>query len=584
MSFLDRFKRKQKPEEAPAPVPEKKKPEPARKSSEAKGPAIGQPLPQKVPPSADEIRLELGDFLHRIPAQLLLPGPHDLKTELRFEITDLSQRIAKGQTMVNLAEIYRRVPQIFRSEVLEGDNVEIRFPWQKIAKLVTNVKGASPSGDANTPALAEKLRVTKPSRPGSKTGKDAASPLLPSGPVLPGRGGAGQASWFTRTGADKPAERPPQLPMQKSADVGAQTTGAKPAEPALRLVTAPAVPAASAPAPEKPSPPKGDLQLTDLPVDIQRRVAVIRGDYERQLVELEKQRKALIEARDRSATEAENLRKDLENALNQIAEGDTAVSIRTELAGRANKEREKMREELHSKHQEIERLKAEIAKFENVSKADGGSESPRPKRESDRLVEELNRRIKTLEQTQKETASELSREKDARSKAEKFLASADKRQEETANYMESAKLEMRKEIEASVKQRENELRKALKDLQTEVDALHAHNRTVNADLENARVRAAELEVRLVEATGPADQTASLHKQTVDRLEVEIAAYRDRLKLLVQERDAARAEKENTARENQEKLDAARNQLAQYQLSPWKRCELKVFRWRPLVLE
>jgi len=41
--------------------------------------------------------------------------------------------------MVNLAEIYRRVPQIFRSEVLEGDNVEIRFPWQKIAKLVTNV-------------------------------------------------------------------------------------------------------------------------------------------------------------------------------------------------------------------------------------------------------------------------------------------------------------------------------------------------------------------------------------------------------------------------------------------------------------
>src|SRR5471030_1868675 len=120
MSFLDRFKRKQKPDDAPAPLPEQKKFGAAGAPGGVKGPVAGQPVLPKAQPSADEVRLELGDFLHRIPAQLLLPGPHDLKTELRFEINDLSQRIAKGNTTINLAEIYRRVPQIFRAEVLEG--------------------------------------------------------------------------------------------------------------------------------------------------------------------------------------------------------------------------------------------------------------------------------------------------------------------------------------------------------------------------------------------------------------------------------------------------------------------------------
>ena len=164
MSFLDRFKRKQKPEPAPAP---ESKPAPASAAKDAvKLSAIGAVPVKKEPPPADGIRLELGDFLHRIPPQLLLPGPHDLKAELRFDIAALSARIAQGITMVNLAEIYRRIPQIFRSEVLEADGVEIRFPWQKIAKLVTNAKGAAGIGDnAGTPsALAEKLRAKKPAK------------------------------------------------------------------------------------------------------------------------------------------------------------------------------------------------------------------------------------------------------------------------------------------------------------------------------------------------------------------------------------------------------------------------------------
>ena len=552
MSFLDRFKRKPKPEDAPVPDSKQEKPGPAGFAAKAKPAGEPHVTPQKPSPSADDVRLELGDFLHRIPAQLLLAGPHELKTELRFDTASLSQWIAQGITMVNLAEIYRRVPQIFRAEVVEADNVEIRFPWQKIQKLLAATKGeVSADGSAGSVStLAEKLR---PKKPGLKPPAGAAQPS-PASRVLPGRGGAQAGSWFTRTGSDKPVERPPQLPPKTSGAgapaVPAPEAGRLPESP-LRIAKETPVPAAGAAVA-----PKVDVQLADLPADVQRRVAVMCGDYERQIVELEKQRKSLAEAHERSAEEVEKLRKDVDNAMNQVAQGNTAVSIRADLAGRANKEREKMTAELDAKHKEIERLKAEIAKFENVTETPGAAATPgvaggRRKRDSERMVEELNRRIKSMEQAQKESALELAREKESRSKAEKFLASADKLQVETATYMESAKQEMRKEVELGVKHREADMRKALKDLQVEVDALQAHNKTVNADLDAARLRAAELEVRLA---GVGDPVAH-HSAMVERLESEIENYRDRLKVLLHERDEARSEKDRATGEIQKKIEA-----------------------------
>ena len=175
MSFLDRFRRKPKSEE-PASPPESRLPAAdANVPKQDKHPAANKPAPgapgaSKGPPPADELRLELGDFLHRIPAQMLLPGPHDLKTELRFDIHDLSQRIARGNTSIALAEIYRRVPHIFRAEVLETDNVEVRFPWQKLAKLVGKTKpvGEGAPVEGGDEALAERLRIKKPPKPGTR--------------------------------------------------------------------------------------------------------------------------------------------------------------------------------------------------------------------------------------------------------------------------------------------------------------------------------------------------------------------------------------------------------------------------------
>jgi len=104
-------------------------------------------------------------------------------------------------------------------------------------------------------------------------------------------------------------------------------------EPAGPAVAAPSLRLAATPLPDgfagSRRHQRRSLQLSDLPQTSSAAMAVIRGDYERQIVDLEKQRKlAGSEARDRSATEAESLRRDLEHAVNQVAEGEPRVHPR----------------------------------------------------------------------------------------------------------------------------------------------------------------------------------------------------------------------------------------------------------------
>ena len=202
MSFLDRFKRPApddgtpKKPAAPTPAPASgAKPEPAAKADEPKiyttnriaaavnagyNPGLKSPpkkaketppaaTPPAAPPAAPEgkheILLELGDFLPRIPKQLLHDGPHDLTARLVFDIADLADRIARGQTTILLTEIHRRAPEIFREEILASNDTEVRFPWQKVMRMLADARTATPTAPLPgglTPdaaeSLAEKLR------------------------------------------------------------------------------------------------------------------------------------------------------------------------------------------------------------------------------------------------------------------------------------------------------------------------------------------------------------------------------------------------------------------------------------------
>src|SRR5258708_23563680 len=135
MSFLDRFKRKASEETTPGNAPEVKQASEikvegtravqlvaagsdpdfkllTKKEAPSIPGSMPAPSPAEVTGQRHEIILELGDFLQRIPAQLLGDQKPDPATPLPFAIGDLADRIARGQTTVPMAEIYRRVPGI----------------------------------------------------------------------------------------------------------------------------------------------------------------------------------------------------------------------------------------------------------------------------------------------------------------------------------------------------------------------------------------------------------------------------------------------------------------------------------------
>jgi hypothetical protein len=152
-----------------------------------------------------------------------------------------------------------------------------------------------------------------------------------------------------------------------------------------------------------------------------------------------------------------------------------------------------------------------------------------------RQVDELQRRIALMENSQRETALELTREKEARARAEKLLAAAEKVQEQSATYMESTKAGIRREIEGSMKAREIETRRVQKELQEQLNTLSEQHRTVTAELERAREE-------LAEATrGRESHPETIQAQAIQQLESDIENYRERLKVLVRERDEARDE-------------------------------------------
>ena len=548
MKFHNRVRRKATEQEPAAPLPE------AKPDAPAYSPEVKQALPQKKTPNPNELRFELGDFLHRIPAHLLQSGPHDLKTELCFEIKELSERIAKGHTTISLAEIYKRVPQVFRGQILDSDNIEVRFPWQKLARLVNSVRTDSKNttiADANADVLAEKLRK-------KKTDPEPTLDVSQPGPsVFPGMGGH-QSAWFSKPTLERPVE--------KTKPVSSYTPAPLP-EPALKLVDL------ASPETQTPKASQDDLRISDLPSDVARRVATIKGDYERQLAELDKHRRLAFEARERHAAEAEKLRAELDQTKSQLSSEKNAASMSRELLEKSAQERQLVQDELNARLKELDEIQSQIARLKDESQV-GALTSERdaliqqkgylstqlaevtkrgqPLKTSDtgsaaskgaqRQIEELQRRIGTLESSQRENALIIAREKELRAKAEKLLISAEKLQEQSANHMESAKTEMRKEIEVSFRQRENEARKAQKELQDQITALSDQARIAAVELENARAHTTELQEQLVAARAAATpQPDPLQAQLVLQLESDIENYRERLKTLIRERDEARSE-------------------------------------------
>jgi hypothetical protein len=566
MKFLSRFLRK--------------KPEDPAQGSGASEQAAARP-DQPSAPNPEELRLELGDFLHRIPAQLLTTAPHDLKAVLVFSISDLAKRLKRGDTTIPVSEIYRQLPGIFRAPLAESEPVEVRFPWMKVARLVNSAE----AGTDAAASLAARIRDHIPGR----NAKPAPAPAPEPEPVIRGRK-SDQPSWFSKPTIERaaaPAASTPIDPPSSAPAVEARVPAGT-SDPSPRTKPAP-VPQPAADAEGEASSKERirvalqGLMGTGQSQELQRQIALVQGEFERQLAISERLRANAI-------AESRSLREAVETASEKLAEEQLAANVSRELIQNASRERDTALRELAEARKALEAardqdkisqlvaerdallkqkayLSAQVAEVSNKRTGNlpgkpGDPASSVPFGQPQRQIEEFQRRIALLEASQRETALELAREKEARAKAEKLLISAEKLQEESANYMESAKQEMRRELEASLKPREAEFRRAQKDLQDQNAVLSDQHRKATVELENARARLAELEPLAVSAPRIReieDQLATaLAMNRVAEEELDIARGRiGQLEMLEAEAAKARALQEELARfEDVNRLAAA----------------------------
>ena len=129
----------------------------------------GTPVPAERALAAEMFTLRLGDFLDRIPPELLDAGTPDRTTPMPFDLAALSERIGRGETTIRLAEVYRRMPDIFRTDKAIDQDCTIPFPWKKVLAMIQEAKAgaAAESGvtRAGVDALALKFKARKLRQP-----------------------------------------------------------------------------------------------------------------------------------------------------------------------------------------------------------------------------------------------------------------------------------------------------------------------------------------------------------------------------------------------------------------------------------
>ena len=157
------------------------------------------PFPQKQRATAqaersattEMITLRLGDFLDRIPPELLDAGTHDRLIPMPFDLAALSERIGRGDSTIRLTEVYRRMPDVFRTDAVIRQDRVIPFPWKRVLAMIQEAKAGAVDGGitrSGMEMLAQKFkarRLRQPSKaapvPGPAGGAEARKPAGASG-------------------------------------------------------------------------------------------------------------------------------------------------------------------------------------------------------------------------------------------------------------------------------------------------------------------------------------------------------------------------------------------------------------------
>ena len=133
MSWLGRFFNKNNPSVNPLRAHPKKRPNISQtESSQPQSKRSAQSL-ESVP---DQIELELRHFLHRIPPEFLNQGEPDLSRLLKFKTSEIMTLIAQGKIMIPVSVIAGQMPDLFSVKISAENDVQVFFPWQRVADLI----------------------------------------------------------------------------------------------------------------------------------------------------------------------------------------------------------------------------------------------------------------------------------------------------------------------------------------------------------------------------------------------------------------------------------------------------------------
>ena len=477
----------------------------------------------------------------------------DPATPLSFEVGELADRIARGQTTISVAEIYRRVPGIFRSEILPSDNADVRFPWQKVMKMLVahrNQQGSTGSVGLTAAAadsLAEKLRSRRAVRN-----------------IIPGSPADTQAAATVHL---RHRTRQPAAPLPKPVEI--------------------AIPAANAEEDGKMT--KEDaLKARDV---MRGLVARMKGEYERQLAASDQQRKVLLDEREKVVVELVRAKKESDDKNEQVEFEKSVAAKSTENLAKVQQERDAYKLELSNAKVELSKsgqqtdqrikdliterdalaqqqanLSKQITEFQKRGKIGavggrcGGGSGWRgggravSQKESQRQVEELQRRINVLETSQRDNAQELGREREAKLKLERQLAAADRVQQESAAKLQDLQGALQREHENALRKRDTEAGRSLKEAQDQAGTLQAANAKLTSDLEDTRKKLVAAQQAIAAAPTPAEWEKRAAEHTA-QFESDIDSYRTRIKGLLQEKQSLNSDKEKLAAQLSEREKA-----------------------------
>ena len=250
--------------------------------------------PERSAPS-EMLMLTLGDFLDRIPAEFLDSQEHDRSIPMPFDLGALSERMGRGETMILVKELSRRIPDIFRSDAVIPPERTMPFPWKRVLDLVvqtragSTVPGLTRSGVETLSLKLKARKFRRPSKMAPAPGRNA-----PAAGSETTQRSSPEAPWAT---AQTPALLPPPEITNGVAALAAPAAPAAPATPPAQDPPAQVAPENSA------STSVAALAVVRLKTDFEHRLAALTGERDQAAAEIQALRQKLATHHQQSIAE-----------------------------------------------------------------------------------------------------------------------------------------------------------------------------------------------------------------------------------------------------------------------------------------